>query len=90
MTASMSIDSTLVSIFSGGSLPSVEGYKTILDACSADLVELMVHPAIVDAQHREATGISGVSRLDFEVLSSLEWREFLMRRGFDVVSFGGQ
>ena len=84
---SMSADAALVSIFSAGQAPSVAAYRALLEACEADIVELMVHPAKPDAGHRAATGISEVSGRDYEVLSSEAWRNYLLDGGFELVSY---
>jgi predicted glycoside hydrolase/deacetylase ChbG (UPF0249 family) len=77
----------LVSIFASGEKPTVAAYRALLEKSCADVVELMVHPAKVDRVHRESTGISEISQLDYEVLGSPEWLDYLASCGFALVSF---
>jgi len=77
----------LASIFSTGHSPSVKAYSELLSACPGEVIELMVHPADVDADHEALTRISDVSRQDYEVLSSSKWSEFQQSCGHDFVTF---
>ncbi len=78
---------SLLSIFSAGGLPSVDAYRKMLAQSRAECVELMVHPACPDPEHRKATRIADVSEADWEVLSSPEWRALLDSGEFHFISY---
>jgi predicted glycoside hydrolase/deacetylase ChbG (UPF0249 family) len=86
---SRSVNMELVSIFTSGQKPAVLAYRSLLEKCRSDVVELMVHPANVDAVHRESTAISEISLQDYEILSSREWLNYLENCGFELVSYRG-
>jgi len=67
----------LLSIFMVDAVPSLETYRSLLEASSCNFVELMVHPARVDEEHRRTTRISEISTADYEVLGSDGWRSFV-------------
>lgn len=75
----------LLSTFQGRGLPSLAGYRALLEDARSDFVELMVHPAKVDATHRSLTDISAVSAADFTTLSSDAWKNYLAQSGYRFV-----
>jgi predicted glycoside hydrolase/deacetylase ChbG (UPF0249 family) len=81
------VDAPLLSIFATNEMPSVEAYRSLVAGCKADFAELMVHPAIVDDLHRDATRISEISQRDFEVLSSREWLDYLKAAAFEPSTY---
>jgi len=66
---------------------SLRSYKEILQAIHNSPLELMIHPADVDFEHAKLTGISQVSRRDFEIFSKENFGDVARDLGYDLVSY---
>lgn len=75
----------VLSVFATAEEPSVQTYQQLLERSSAENIELMVHPAKVDADHKATTGISQISQKDFETLSSKAWRVWVQQRKYEFI-----
>lgn len=69
-----------------GSLTN-ESYAALLDPYADGLVELMVHPAEVDAELQGKTEITGVSDVETRLLRSTFLADYLRRRGGRLVTY---
>ena len=78
---------TLASIFSTNLSPSVKAYSELLAACLGPIIELMVHPSNIDAEHKSLTSISDISLADYQALSSAEWKEFQRNSPYKFVNY---
>ncbi|MDT8441716.1 MAG: ChbG/HpnK family deacetylase [Desulfuromonadales bacterium] len=65
----------------------LENYLDILKVEHPEPLELMVHPAIVDAGHLQLTGISETSNADYRILANEPFAAALDRLGYQLVSY---
>ena len=66
---------------------STRNYREILQAMHSSPLELMVHPADVDFEHEKITGISEVSRRDFEIFSKENFGDVARNLGYDLIKY---
>ena len=66
---------------------SLESYLKILQYDHASAFELMVHPAVVDQGHEQATRISHVSSIEYDVLKSSDLGALALDLGYGLTDY---
>lgn len=89
--AQLKVNHSLASVFDLGVAPEqidIDSYRTILQACHESPLELMVHPARIDAEHSAMTRISAVSAAEYKVLSAGQLGPLTTELGYELTHFG--